>query len=399
MSKLVSVIVPAYNLPDYTIACLEAIQRNTAYKPIEIILVDNGSEPESRQQVDSYLDSFSLPFQAIRLEENEGWVGGCWAGYKEATGSYIVLLNNDTEPAQGWLTAMIKALEADPGLGIVGCITQNKTQWQGIPKLREKWPELRGAPEEGQAEWLKENCASIVKPVHGMVAFFAATLRRKMLDEIGFLNPHFGIGLGDDDELCHRARVRGWRIGVALDSYVHHHHRTTFRELLKEGVEWRDIQRRNTTFLYWKQSIEQPVKGVNMDETIPVVFKYLGNKDGFPWVVNIPARDLDWDDIMYLEMERNISTDDIMDTGLYLDMGLGEPKSVYGPEPFCGAVKADGTRCKRKVEEWGMRCWQHPKETQADEEVYESEIVEPEIEPEAEDEPVDIEDVNIEDQE
>ena len=383
MTQLVSVVLPTYNLSNYTIPCLTALLENTEYEPSELIWVDNGSQKTHRDLVSRFLDKYcTWPLVKVLLPVNLGWVGGCWAGYKKARGDYVVLLNNDTLPAQGWLTSMVDALEKDEHLGIVGCVSSSG--WQSIENLRGKWPELASAPHDVELvpNWLREHCQGQVRYVQGMVAFFAAVLRRTMLEQIGFLDRHLGLGLGDDDDLCWRARKKGWKVGVALSSFVRHdHHRTTFKYLEEqEGVDWQDAQRRNVAFIRWKQE-----GGTGMAE-FGIVYKYLG-KDGYPFAVDIPARDLNYADIVWLELERGITKKDILRTGLYLEVKDVEEDVLFGPSPFCGALKADGTRCQRKVAEWGMRCYQHPEEETEekieeeldwfDENISESEAVEP----------------------
>lgn len=361
--KLVSIIIPTYDLSNYTIPCLTALFENTEYRPLELVWVDNGSSKAHRDLVKAFLDKYcTWPLTKVLIPVNLGWVGGCWAGYEKAQGNYIVLLNNDTLPTQGWLEAMIEALEKDEQLGIVGCVSS--LGWQGIANLKSKWPELAEAPEDIELvpEWLQEHCQGQVRYVPGMVAFFAATLRQAMLDQIGFLDKQLGLGLGDDDDLCWRARVRGWKVGVALSSFVRHdHHRTTFEYLAEqEGIDYRAIQQHNMAFIRWKQQ-----GGGGMTE-FGTVYKYLG-KDGYPFDPDIPARDLTYADVAWLELERNITKEHILRSGIYLEVREVEEDALFGPSPFCGAPKADGTRCQRKVAEWGMRCYQHPEEEEEEE--------------------------------
>lgn len=356
MFELASVILPTYNLGRMTAQCIDALRANTTYRPVELVWVDNGSEAGERAMVEEALRDLPWGVQEVRLEDNQGWVGGCIEGYERAAGEWIVLLNNDTMVSPGWLTAMVRALEAEPRRGIAGCVTSGG-QWQGIGHLREKWVELAGAPRRLDVlpEWLAERCAGQVREVPGMVAFFAVVLRRSMLEEIEFLDQAFGMGLGDDDDLCWRARDAGWQIVVALDSFVMHRRRTTFNILEDESFDWRGEQRRNLAYLKFKQRRSRTVGP-------GTVLKYLG-QDGSPYVIGIPARDLTEADLVELDGQ-GIAQLQVLATGLYVEVteGLdGDP--LFGPGPFCGARLTppglEAQRCRARVKEWGERCEEH----------------------------------------
>mgnify|MGYP000096275461 CR=1 FL=1 len=52
--KLVSVIIPAYNIEDYIGRCLDSIISQT-YKNLEIIVVDDGSRDRTGEILDDYV--------------------------------------------------------------------------------------------------------------------------------------------------------------------------------------------------------------------------------------------------------------------------------------------------------------------------------------------------------
>ena len=51
--KLVSVIIPAYNIEDYIGRCLDSVISQT-YKNLEIIVVDDGSRDRTGEILDNY---------------------------------------------------------------------------------------------------------------------------------------------------------------------------------------------------------------------------------------------------------------------------------------------------------------------------------------------------------
>ena len=110
-----SLIVPVHNQQELTARCLEAIAVNSASIAYEIIVVDDGSGPQTRRWLERIPN--------IRLLRNESPAGFLksvnWAA-EVAAGKYLVILNNDTEPREGWLEALVERAESDPTIGAVG---------------------------------------------------------------------------------------------------------------------------------------------------------------------------------------------------------------------------------------------------------------------------------------
>jgi GT2 family glycosyltransferase len=116
----VSIVIPVLNLADMTEKCLLSILDATDYPDFEIIVVDNGSAPETGaelQRITSTLPKTRL----VRNPVNMMFAMGCNIGGAVSTGEFIVFLNNDTEVVtRNWLADLISPLESDPLVGIVG---------------------------------------------------------------------------------------------------------------------------------------------------------------------------------------------------------------------------------------------------------------------------------------
>jgi GT2 family glycosyltransferase len=104
---LVSIVIVTWNGRQYLEACLNAVAAQEGVDA-ETILVDNGSTDGSAAFVRERFPRVRI----IELRENLGFAGGNNAGAREARGQYVVLLNNDTVPAPGWLAALIRGRDA-----------------------------------------------------------------------------------------------------------------------------------------------------------------------------------------------------------------------------------------------------------------------------------------------
>ena len=92
MSKLVSIIVPVYNVQKYIKQCLDSIL-NQSYKNIEIILVDDGSKDDSGY----FCDCISKLDSRVKVlhKENGGLSSARNSGLEISTGEYIVFIDSD----------------------------------------------------------------------------------------------------------------------------------------------------------------------------------------------------------------------------------------------------------------------------------------------------------------
>ena len=113
MSVTVSIIVVNYNTRDLTVACIHSIIDKTHGCSYEIILVDNAST--------EYAASiFKQEFPEIHLVENEinsGFAIGNNIGIAKAKGTYILLLNSDTELVNDAVSIALVEMQRDSRIG------------------------------------------------------------------------------------------------------------------------------------------------------------------------------------------------------------------------------------------------------------------------------------------
>ena len=65
----------------------------------------------------------------------------------------------------------------------------------------------------------------------GKVVAVCVVLRRKMLHEAGLFDARFGLGNFEDDDICLRARLAGYKVTFARDVFIHHAGSKTFQAL------------------------------------------------------------------------------------------------------------------------------------------------------------------------
>ncbi|MEA5046217.1 MAG: glycosyltransferase family 2 protein [Petrimonas sp.] len=107
-----SVITVNYNGKDDTLRLIESL-RNHLSIPYEFIVVDNGSVEDEAAELQT-----NYPFiKTIRSERNLGFAGGNNLGVRQASGSYLFFLNNDTFVRDDSISCLIDIMKQNPLLG------------------------------------------------------------------------------------------------------------------------------------------------------------------------------------------------------------------------------------------------------------------------------------------
>jgi hypothetical protein len=114
-SNLVSVVILNWNGMRYLSKCIEGVHLQD-YRPIEIIVVDNGSSDESVSMLRSEHPDISLVIHPVNL----GFAQGMNTGISVSQGEFLLLLNEDAYLAQDFVAKGIAEFKADPLLAWVG---------------------------------------------------------------------------------------------------------------------------------------------------------------------------------------------------------------------------------------------------------------------------------------
>lgn len=223
----VSVIVVTYNNLDLTKQCLMSLDKYTDYSNLEIIVVDNASSDDSPAYLSEWAkqgDNRTL----ILNPDNKGFAAGNNQGLLVATGEYLVLLNNDTHVTPGWVSSLVKHMQRDKSIGLLGPVTGNIGNEAKIAIQYNNMDEMLIESNKFTLRHIGQ-----LTPLR-TAAFFCVMISRTAYEKVGLLDEAFGIGFFEDDDYCRRVEQAGFTIYCADDVFIHHHLSASFNKLKAE---------------------------------------------------------------------------------------------------------------------------------------------------------------------
>jgi hypothetical protein len=222
VTPLVSVVVPTHDRPGRLAALLAALRAQTlAQGDFEVIIVDDGSGPETAALLDSEGDRESGAGGVRRLRrEHAGGPGTARnLGWREARAPLIAFTDDDCCPGPEWLAAGLRAHLASPRGLIQGRTEPNPDELDRLGVFSRTVSVPGPGPQY-------ETC-NIFYP-------------RELLERLGGFDEAFDARLGGEDaELGWRALEAGRPTGFAHDALVFHAvHRLGALGMLRQANRW-----------------------------------------------------------------------------------------------------------------------------------------------------------------
>ena len=189
--------------------CLDAILASPPRCRSEIIVIDNASDDDSWDEALAH-DGV----RTVRNDENVGFARACNQAAALASGRHLVFLNFDCEPEPGWLDALVRCADDDPGVGAAQAVVLHpdgtvNTAGNRLHYLGFSWaPGGDTAPTGPPAEVAVGSGACLLVPA------------RRFREVGGFWEAMFLYC--EDTDLSWRLRLAGLRIVVCPEARVVH---------------------------------------------------------------------------------------------------------------------------------------------------------------------------------
>ena len=216
LEPLTSAVVISYNQWHLTERCLQSIVDHSDTEALEVIVVDNASVDETPHRLQNWAQQDPERRKVILNQDNRGFGPAVNQGLAQASGDYLIILNNDIIVGPGWIRGLRRHLEANTQLGILCPVTNNIGNEAQVA--------LHGStPAEVFESARHYNLARVGKLLPlSIAAFFCVMIPRHVYVKLGGLDEQFVPGFFEDDDYCLRIKDLGLSVGCAEDVFVYH---------------------------------------------------------------------------------------------------------------------------------------------------------------------------------
>lgn len=249
-----SIIIVSWNTRGILLECLESLAQCQIKCRTEVIVVDNGSEDGSVEAVRSNYSGVKL----IENGTNLGFAKANNIGMKQAAGRYLCLMNSDVNVREECIDRLVRYMDANPGIGMVGpkILNPDLTVQDSCRRFPSLWTNLVVAV--GLDKLFPKS-----RVFYGEHMFFFShdkvldldyiagcfmLVRRETIDQIGLMDERFFI-YQEEVDWCKRFWEGGWRVSFFPGAEaIHHHGASSSRDPLRFA-----LAQQRSVLLYWKK--------------------------------------------------------------------------------------------------------------------------------------------------
>jgi GT2 family glycosyltransferase len=226
----ISIVITSYNGRHLLEKHLSDVKKNSP-EAKQIFVYDDAGDDDTPNWIAANYPK--VIFQ--RNKKNLGFTKNTNAAISNCDTEFVVLLNNDVSPGQGYLKSALKNF-SDPKV-IAVTFSEKEHSW---PKV--SWSEGKLQFSEGEDLTKAKSCAW---PSGG-----SSIIRKSLWDKLGGYNEIYSPGYWEDIDFGWRAWKRGYKIIWDPKATVDHQHESTFKKLNKNFVSL--IKERNELLFTWQ---------------------------------------------------------------------------------------------------------------------------------------------------
>lgn len=206
---------------------LRNVFSNTRYENFDVVVVDNGSTDGSVDLVQTSFPQASV----ISNEQNLGFsIGNNIGIYASGDYDYYLLLNNDTEVHENWLTEMLQTAQRHEKVGLIGAklLYPDDTVQHAGGVFDSSGDRHIGRGENPE----KFSSDREVDYITGA----AFLIKKDLVEQIGFLDEILSPIYYEDIDYCRRAAKAGFKIYLSASAVVvHHESKTTSKNNIEQN--------------------------------------------------------------------------------------------------------------------------------------------------------------------
>lgn len=245
MATLVSIVVVNFNKADLTGQCLAAIDASMGDIDYETIVIDNGSNPNDAATVATLASSHGATFIPLRCNLFFGEANNI--GAEAASGTYLLLLNNDAFLQPGAVARLLDTLTRAPAAGAVGprfLYPDGRLQELGAYVRPDGWV-IQAGRASGRPPPIPARDVRVVD----YCSAACLLMRRDTFLALGGFDPAFDPAYYEDVDLALRLRASGKFFYLDGRASVIHAENQTATTIWSNSAKLRLIKRNRRIFM------------------------------------------------------------------------------------------------------------------------------------------------------
>jgi GT2 family glycosyltransferase len=245
---LVSIIIPVHNNFRYTYNCIFSILEAEPIIPYEIIIGNDKSIDRTRV-IEKYITNIIVH----NNNDKYNFLMNCNEAAKLSKGKYILFLNNDTKVHKEWLITLIKLIESDENIGMVG---SKLIYPNGILQ------------EAGGIVWNNGECSNFgrgdnldmpeynyVKEVD-YISGASILIRNSIWEKIGGFDKRYIPAYYEDTDLAFELRKHGYKVMYQPKSVVIHYEGISNGKDVSSGIKKYQLVNKKKFIEKWKNELK-----------------------------------------------------------------------------------------------------------------------------------------------
>jgi len=203
---------------EQTLQCLRSVFANTHHAKLEVFVVDNACTDGSAEAIIAEFPQVKL----IRNPVRQGFSTNNNLALSQATGRYLMLLNDDTVVLDRALDRLVAFMDEHLDVGAAGAnlLNPDGTRQQAFDHP----PQALYEALRPFSTWLRPLPSDPHRPCEvGAVCGACMLVRRQTVTQVGLLDTDFDPLYSEEVEWCHRIRQAGWKVFHVPQARVIHY--------------------------------------------------------------------------------------------------------------------------------------------------------------------------------
>jgi len=224
--------------------CLDALYREAQTTPLNIYILDNGSDIQDRRNNETLFTYQPekdpahnvVKFQVKRSEQNTGFPAGSNTVARMGNAPLIMFIGDDVELKEGAVEQVLKDF-VDQTVGVVGIkllfppSSTDKNRPAGKVQHVGMAVNIRGETIHPLVGWSADNPRCGISRDVWAVTGACFTIRRGIFNKLGRFDPVYGVGTYEDLDLCMKVRQSGQRVYFDAKAQGYHYVGATAEKL------------------------------------------------------------------------------------------------------------------------------------------------------------------------